>query len=179
MPIKKNISLIVGVSIPILMILFVAGSIYLPGFFVKPPRFNFLYASGDEYPYGAHQYVVQGGTVIKNENNKPQNQNQYPREVPQAPSEKLLIHDVIKNESKEVSFEEAQSLSLDSNAVSPDGFEVVYGSNGGGMLPFFYSGSDYNSRYLKGHGVSRKLNTVMAGGSRYYNNFNFLGWIKK
>ena len=42
--IKKNITLILGISIPILMILFVAGSIYLPGLFIKP-HFNFLYVA--------------------------------------------------------------------------------------------------------------------------------------
>ena len=38
---KKHIPLIIGISIPILMILFVAGSIYLPGLFIKP-GYNFL-----------------------------------------------------------------------------------------------------------------------------------------
>lgn len=45
--IKKNITLVIGISIPILMILFVAGSIYFPRLFIKP-HFNFLYVSGDD-----------------------------------------------------------------------------------------------------------------------------------
>lgn len=169
---KKNISLILGISIPILMILFVAGSIYLPGIFIRP-KFNFLYVTGDDY-YCGLRYSVQSGKLVKNDIKKPENQECYP---PRG-EVKLFIHDVLKNESKEVSFEEAQLLSLDSNIKSPDGFEVEYGSSDGGIFPFFFGSSiDYNSLYLKGHNVSKKLN-IQTGGSYYYN-FRFLGWIKK
>lgn len=171
MEIKKNLSLILGISIPILMILFVAGSIYLPGIFIQP-HFNFLYVNRDDYYYG-QQYAVQNGRLVKNEIKQPENGNYNPpRGEP-----KLFIHDVVKNESKEVSFEEAQKLDLDSNIKSPDGFEVVYGSRGGAIFPFFfYPGTDYNSRYLKGRNVSKKLNIQLS--ESYYYNFRFLGWIK-
>lgn len=171
--IKKNITLIIGVSIPILMILFVAGSIYLPGLFIKP-QFSFLYASGDNYYYGQQQYSVQDGMIVKNEI-KPPEDNTYnpPRE-----ETKLYIYDVVKNESRKVSFEEVQTLNLDSNQKSPDGFEVVYGSHGDGFFPFFFwSETDYTTRYLKGNNVSKKIN-LQLNGSHYYNNFRFLGWIK-
>lgn len=172
--IKKNITLILGISIPILMILFVAGSIYLPGLFIQP-RFNFLYVSGDDYYYynNEQQYSVQNDRLIKNEIKQPENGNYNP---PRG-EVKLFIYDVVKNESKQVSFDEAQKLNLDSNNISPDGFEVVYGSRGDGIFPFFfYSGTDYNARYLKGHNVSKKLNIQLSGS--YYYNFRFLGWIK-
>jgi hypothetical protein len=97
--IKKNISLVIGVSIPILMILFVAGSIYLPGLFIKP-QFSFLYVSGDDYYYGQQQYSVQDGKLVKNEIKPPENQNYNP---PRGES-KLYLYDVVKNESREVSF---------------------------------------------------------------------------
>jgi len=173
--IKKNITLVIGISIPILMILFVAGSIYLPGLFIKP-HFNFLYVSGnDSYYYynNGYQYSVQNDKLIKNEIRQLENQNYNPPRV----ESKLYIYDVAKNESREISFEEAQNLNLDSNNMSPDGFEVTYGSRGDGFFPFFFrSERDYNTRYLKGHNVSKKLNLQLSGS--YYNNFRFIGWIK-
>ena len=171
--IKKNITLVVGISIPILMILFVAGSIYLPGLFIQP-KFNFLYVSGDDYYYyNQYQYSVQNGKLVRSEIQQPENRNyQPPGEV------KLYIYEVAKNESREISFEEAQNLNLDSNNISPDGFEVTYGICGDGFFPvFFWSERDYSTRYLKGHNVSKKLNLQLNGGS-YYNNFRFIGWIK-
>ncbi len=169
--IKKNITLVLGISIPILMILFVAGSIYLPGIFIKP-KYDFLYLSGDDYYYGGqNMYSVQNDRLVKNIWEIGKNDARYSQEP------KLFIHDIAKNESREISFEEAQKLNLDSNIKSPDGFEVVYGSKGDGIFPFFfYSSTDYNTRYLKGHNVSKKLNIQLSGSYSY--NFRFLGWIK-
>lgn len=174
--IKKNITLVLGISIPILMILFVAGSIYLPGLFIKP-HFNFLYVSGDDYYYNynnGQQYSVQNDRLVKNEIKQPENPNYNPPRY----EAKLYLYDVTKNESKEISFADAQNLNLDSNIKSPDDFEVVYGSRDDGFFPFFWGGgTDYNARYLKGHNVSKKLN-LQLNGSSYYYNFRFLGWIK-
>jgi hypothetical protein len=174
--IKKNITLIVGISIPILMILFVAGIIYLPGLFIQP-KFNFLYVSGDSYYYPKYQYSVQNGKLVRSEIQRPENQIYIPpREV------KLYIYDVAKNESKEISFEEAQKLNLDPSPISPDGFEIVYGSHSEGsfFFPFFFwSERDYSTLYLKGHNVSKKLNPQLSGSYyNYYDNFRFIGWIK-
>ena len=166
---KPNIPLILGISVPILMILFVAGSIYLPGLFIKP-KYNFIYVSGDDYYYG-RQYSVINGQLVKNEVKPPDYYR--PRTEP-----KLFIHDVSNNESREISFEEAQKLNLDSNIISKDGFEVIYGSRGDGIFPFFFfSGRDYNSRYISGHNVSKKLNVQFNGS--YYNGFQFIAWINK
>jgi len=171
--IKKNITLIVGISIPILMIVFVAASIYLPGLFIKP-NVNFLYAYGDEY-YSQERFTVQNGKLVKREVPRYESQSYY---QPPREESKLFLHDVVKNESREVSFEEAQRLNLDSGTKSSDGFEVINGYQGGGFFPFFGgSGSDYNTRYLKGHNVSKKINLQQRGESYYYD-FRFLGWIK-
>lgn len=174
--IKKNITLVIGISIPILMILFVAGSIYLPGLFVKP-HFNFLYVSGDDYYNNYNnwqQYSVQNDRLVKNEIKQPKDANNNP---PRGES-KLYLYDVTKNESKEIAFADTQGLNLDPNIKSPDDFEVVYGSRGEDFFPFFWSGGiDYNARYLKGHNVSKKLN-LQLNGNQYYYSFRFLGWIK-
>ncbi|MEK7180580.1 MAG: hypothetical protein AAB706_03825 [Patescibacteria group bacterium] len=166
--IKKNITFIVGASIPILMILFVAGSIYLPGIFIKP-KYNFLYlVESSSYYYNKYQYSVQNGALIRSETQRRENPNYN---LPQSKST-LYIYDVVKNESKEISFEQTQYLNFDSNAVSPDGFEIVYGSRSNSFFPFFFwSENDYDIRYLKGHNVSKKLQ--LNGPS-----FRFIGWIK-
>lgn len=173
MQIKKNIPLILGISIPILMILFVLGSIYLPGIFVHP-KFNFLYVVGGNNYIDEWQYLVQNGELVKSKINQSRNKSYNPPYV----EAKLFVYDVLRNESREISFEEAQKLNFDSNIKSPDGFEIVYGSRGENALPFFYvSEIDYNSRYLKGHGVSKKINIQSSEG--FYYTFRFLGWIKQ
>jgi len=175
--IKKNITLVFGISIPILMILFVAGSIYLPGLFIRP-HFNFLYVSNNDSYYYNHnngyEYAVQSNRLVRSEMRQPENQNYNPPQV----ELKLYVYDVVENKAKEISFADAQNLNLDSNVISPDDFEIVYGSRGDSSFPFFWGGrTDYNTRYLKGHNVSKKLN-LQLNGSSHYNNFRFIGWIK-
>lgn len=171
MRVEKNISLIIGIAIPILMIVFVAASIYLPGLFSPPPKFNFLYVTGDDY-YQGHEYAVENGKLIKREVKYPEHYT--PRVA------RLFLHDVTKNESKEISFEDAQKLSLDSNTKSPDGFEVVFGTRDYGIFSLFAGGGDYDTIYLKGHNTSKKLNLSSGGAGRYYYyyGFRFLGWIR-
>jgi len=173
---KKNTTLIIGISIPILMILFVAGSIYLPGLFIKP-QVDFLYVNGDDNYYyynSGYQYTVVNDKITKNDVKQPADPSLKPPQVEQ----KLYIYDVTENVSREISLEEAKKLDLNSNTISPDGFEVVYGSRNDGGFPFFWGGgTDYNARYLKGHNVSRKVNLPMTG-SPYYSGMHFIGWIK-
>lgn len=172
--IKKNITLVLGISIPILMIVAIAVSIYLPSFFVKA-HYNFLYIAGTDY-YSASQYPysVENGRLVKNEIREGQDSYNYQN----GAKPKLYVYDVNTNKSKEISVEEAQNLSLDSNTKSEDGFEVVYGSSESGIAPLFFgSERDYNSRYLKGHGVTKKLDLQSNSGTNFYN-FIFLGWIK-
>lgn len=171
--IKKNITLVLGISIPILMILFVAGSVYLPGLFIKP-HFNFLYGNDDSYYFYGYQYSVQNNKLIRNKIEEPANPSYNPPRV----EAKLYIYDVTKNEAREISFTDAQNLNLDSNVKSPDGFEIVYGNRTDNFFPFFWGGrTDYNARYLKGHNVSKKLN-LQQNGNPYYNNISVIGWIK-
>lgn len=175
---RKNASLILGISIPILMIVLIAASIYLPGLFIKP-KFNFLYLSGEfRYDYNNQPlYIIENEKLIKNKITYYEDTYRY--YTPPKYDAKFYIYDVTTNESKQVSFEEAQKLTLDSNKKSPDGFEVVYGSRGDGFFPFFYgSETDYETRYLKGNNVSKKLNIQLSRTYSFYNNFNFIGWIK-
>ena len=164
----NNASLIVGISIPFVMIALVAISIYVPGRFAPQAKFNFLYAA-DGGDVGYFQYAVDRGKLMAPT-------SVYPnlRRMPQ-----FFVHDVASNRSHEVSLEEAQRLSLNSEAVSPDGWEMAYGGSGGGVFPFyFYNHYDYGAVYLKGHHTSRKLNLQPFLGSHYsYYSVHFLGWL--
>jgi len=177
MNIKNNLPLIFGISIPILMVIFVTASIYIPQMFVKP-QYDFLYLIGNNNCYNegrnSQVYAVVSNRLIKY---TPDTifQNCMIGQVPQL---KIFVYSIAQNEGKEISFSDAQGLILDSSILSPDGFEIVNGGSNGGFFPFYFSsGSDYYTRYLQGHNISKKLN-IQQGGNYYYN-FTLLGWIKK
>lgn len=153
------------------MILFVAAFIYLPGLFIHP-QYNFLYASGGDNNW-YQQYYVQDGSLMKKDNKRPDDTYYKPPTNP-----KLFIYDVSNDTSMEISFEDAQKNVYDASDKSPDGFEIVQGSRGGGFFPFeFSSRSDSCARYLSGHNVSNKLD-IQRLGSSYCGSFQFIGWIK-
>lgn len=167
---KKNLPLLLAISIPVLMVVLVAVSIYVPGMFVHP-HINFLYSTGDDV-YGQPQYFVQGNTLVKADIS-----SSTSRDIATGPI-KLYVHDVSANSNHEVTYEEASMFNLDPDTTSSDGFEIVHGSSGSNFpFLFFETNDDYNTWYLKGHTISKKLNLQISGES-YYNNFRFLGWIQ-
>lgn len=170
MDFKKNVSLMVGIAIPIFMIFLITVSIYLPSLFAPAPKFNFLYVTGDEC-YQNRQYGVERGMLVKYEGKE--------LEHCTARNTQLFIYDVFKNRDYEISFEEAQKLNLDTNAKSADGYEVVYGNGDYGFFLFSSGGYDHNAMFLKGHNASKKLNLQPSDDGRYYyRNRRFLGWIQ-
>jgi len=173
---KKNIPLIIGLSIPVLMIIFVSLSIYLPPLFIKP-KFNFLYSSGFDY-YSRYRYTVENGKVIAKEIKYPE--DKYASHISRCPEPQIYIYDIQKNEGKAISLEEGQKLNLSPNAKSPDGFEVVTRGYGDfSYFPFIFSRSEGPRAYIKGNNLSKNLNaTVKADCSYYpYDNVKFIGWV--
>jgi hypothetical protein len=170
---KKNIPLIVGIAVPLLMIAFVAVSIYLPVFLTKP-EYDFIYMSGG---YGKdYYYEVSNGKIVRIAIPQPEAPPGVFRE-PNLSDPKIYHYDVSEDKSTELTFEQAQNYSLDTNHKSPDGFEVTSGNYSSGF-PFFGGNYDYNTKYIRGHNSARKLNLTLDGGM-YYDNFRLMGWVKK
>ncbi len=176
----KNIPLIVGLSIPLAMIVFVTASIYLPQLWAPQPKTNFLYSLSSTY-YPAKEYFVSNNKIAERILPYTGNPNR-----PQPLGDiRIYLHDVVRNEGREISFEEAQTLLLDNRALSPDGFEVVPGTRGESFFLFFYNSEDYSSLYLKGHHTTKKLHlykigSIGSGNYSYYNNrYRFIGWVRE
>ena len=153
------------------MILFIAGSIYIPALFVSAPRYDFLYTTG--YDYYDFRYEVQNSKLIK----IPLPASPYPSFQTPAYQKKLYLHETGTNTNREISFEQAELFTLDTSLISPDGYEITYSSNGGGFFPFYISGSNNSGYYLTGHNLSKKIN--LGGTDFYTSQFTFLGWVKK
>jgi hypothetical protein len=188
--IRKNLPITLGIAIPVVMVLLIMLSVYLPKLMSKPD-YNFLFTTGSSYNYYRHvspasgtnmvanhefTYEVSGGKLIQNK----QTYYYYPNEKPTA-SSKLFLYAVKEGKSREVTFDEAKKLKLDTNSISPDGYEITNGSRGGGLFPFYYeSGSDYNAKYIRKGISSHKLNLPAGTDPYYYYNdssFRLLGWV--
>lgn len=167
MDIKKNASLIAAIAVPVLMMIAISASIYLPAMFVRP-GYDFIYTDNQNYD-SSYRYSVDGGMIKKEDVpcDSSANSNYCNSRTGDG---KIYYYDVARNESRELPFEEANRIKLDSSYKSPDGFEIM-GSSGGG--PFF--SGDYNAKFIKKGAYSKKINKSSANGY----NFEFLGWVIK
>ena len=168
---KQNLTLIIGLSIPVAMILFIAVAINGPRWFstTEPAQFDFLYTTGQPNPYVT--YLVDNGRLVAKESTLPEGSN-----VPAQEPVHFFLHDVSENTSREIQEEEAMRLGLDGSNRSPDGFTIVNGRRRGWFI-FGYSRSNYD-RYLVNESFSEKLKLeTHAGNYNYYWNFRLLGWV--
>ena len=168
---KRNLSLIIGLSIPVAMVIFVAIAINGPRWFntVDSATYDFLYTTGPHIPHAFH--TVKDGRLIRNEQTVPDGVT-----VAEQPATRFFLHDVARNSSKEIPEEEAMALQLDGMLRSPDGFTVETGRRGGWYI--FGFGRNYRNHYLVKERFSDKLDLETdTGAYNYYWNFRFLGWV--
>lgn len=164
---NKRTTLILAISLPFAMVIILGIITYLPGLFIKP-QYDFLYSMSNHFIYGIDVYSIQNeklSLMIQDSNDGTYGSQDM----------KFYIYHTADNSSSEISYEKAQELRLDSK-ISADGYEVINGKTREGIFPFSYSIKDYDSYYIRNSNASRKLN---INTSSDYNNFNFIGWIKK
>ncbi len=187
---KSNLPIILAFAIPVLMIVIVALVVYLPALFLNPQS-DFVYATqlGQKSPlYTGARYIVTDGKIsvecfdayrapfVKEDLAAP---TLLPKEACTATNSDagtLFLHDVETNKSKELSFTDAQALTLNNKPISPDGYEVVSAQYNGDIFPFISGATGYGTKYLKGRYGSKKLDLQLATDS--YNNFTFIGWVE-
>ncbi|MBI5529995.1 MAG: hypothetical protein HY918_00650 [Candidatus Doudnabacteria bacterium] len=169
---KKNLPLILALSIPIIMIIVLAMAIYLPGW-NKKPQHNFIYATGDNaYYYGQTKYQIVDGYLRQNPQPATTTDPYY---KPVNVETRLFLYDVNSNTASELTYEQASQYRLDSSQTSNDGYKVERGNYNGDFL-FGSNSNDYNSWFIKGHNRSKKLNMKIT--SNDYYGIQFLGWVE-
>jgi hypothetical protein len=160
---QKNIPLIVGVTIPVLMIFFVLGSIYVPGWFVQP-QYDFLYMTVNPAGGCWQNYPVANQRLVYLERSHFSKGECIPT---------FYIHETETDMNTQLTFEEAKQLTLDGSNVSPDGFQLEYGRRDDALV-IFGGGTDYKTVYLVGRNVSKRITVNTVGD---YKNYQFLGWV--
>lgn len=168
----RNLSLIIGLAIPVAMVLFIAIAINGPRWFssIEPPTYDFLYMTGQHAQSQA--YVVEDERVVLKETTDPAGPTQPVSNV------RFFVHDVTRNTSREINFEAARQIAIDGSLRSPDGFTITAGRRGGWFI--FDFGRDYSRRYIVKETFSQRLDLISDGNRYdYYWNFRFLGWLSR
>jgi hypothetical protein len=173
---QKNLPLIIAFLVPLAMILFIGGSIYLPTLFIHPHD-KFIYSTNSPYPYdyGDH-YVVTNQTLEKVSIPYPPNYIKPPTEIHVA--DRLFLYDASTDTSSEITLDQAKMYRLSTSEISPYGFKLEPYNGGDNIFSLFGGTSrDYGAQYLKKGVYNKKINLSRVPNDYYNYNFRFLGWV--
>lgn len=186
--IKQNLTLVLAFTLPLLLILFITVTTYIPSLLLNT-QYDFIYVVCDEnldgYYYNcegylAERYSVSNGYLVQNELDlmADRNADGEPDYISDF-SSRIFIHDTEANVSREITFAEASMLPLSELLTSPDDVTVSshYSNGVGGFFPFDGGSSSFGYYLTKGSRQSR-LDLINAGDRYYYQyNFKFVGWV--
>ena len=138
---KKNFAILLAFILPIALITIVALSTYLPSLFLSTD-YNFIYSSctdGSNYSYRCGNYLQKRYSVV---NNKlvVKAVDLDIKDIKVGYTARIFLHDTKKNESREITLEKAQSLTLNDLITSPDGLTVSSRSDRGADFFFIFDG---------------------------------------
>ena len=91
---------------------------------------------------------------------------------------RIFLHNTKKNESREITLEEAQTLTLNGLLTSPDGVTVSSNYDRGADFFFLFDGGSSYGYYLTKGKSRRRINLINRNERYYYrDNFQFIGWV--
>lgn len=194
---KKNALVIIAFAVPLVFVGIVFLFAVLPSMFLKS-HYNFVYAvcEGSSWSncedYLQTKYTVENGRlrILENpsyfsserewsglEQRYVESQRLLYYEKEGKLSSRLFLYDAEKNESRELTREEALGVRLSGLATSPEGILVEAGYSDD--VDFFLFDSSSSKKIFLKKGKSRKSISVAGQTGRYYDpsNFHFVGWV--
>ncbi|MBI4135038.1 MAG: hypothetical protein HY471_02955 [Candidatus Sungbacteria bacterium] len=184
---KKNFAIVLAFALPIALIAIIALSTYLPSLFLSTD-YNFIYSSCREgtnyYRYDCSNYlqkrysVVNGRIAVNSPDPGEDSDKDGVLDVNESYTARIFLHDTKENESREITSEEAEALTLSGLLTSPDGITVSGNYDRGADFFFLFDGGSSYGYYLT-KGRSRSKLNLISNGDRYYyqGDFQFIGWV--
>lgn len=188
--IKENLVLVIGLSLPLLLIVLFFVATVIPKSMATPPQYEMLFTV-TKYDYqNAPDYLLSYAVkdkhlILKAKKNeeKPKNSNINTLLAYDAKTETVREINIdtskLTETNSEMVVEETKNYVIDNSTVSPDGYKLE-GPNysGGGLMGGLFGGGYRNTgfRITKGN-VSYKLPETQQ--DFYYNQVKFIGWVIK
>ena len=187
--IKENLVLVIGLVLPLLLIVLFFVATVIPKSLGTPPQYEMLFTT-TKYDYqNKPEYILDFNVknqqlMVKAKKYDEKNYNNMSRLLMVYDGKTETVREIKIDVSKfsdgnEVLLEETKSMSIDTAAVSPDGY-MLEGPNygGSGLMGGLFGGGYRNGGYrLKKGSVGYKVPTMQP--DYYYNQVQFVGWVIK
>lgn len=193
--VKANMVLVVGLTLPVVLMAGFLVASGLPERLADPPKYNLVFAVTDYSQAGGSSIPVSVRFVVEDGVLKAQ----YTKLLPQPTGyvnnvwKKLYLYDAATQKVRELSFgfppnmeamegtvsevvAATRTLRLDTTLQSPDGYELSrdYGSRSGLINEIFWGGG-YSNEYRLRKGSS-SIRLPLAAVNTTYGNVEFVGW---
>jgi hypothetical protein len=191
--IKENMVLVVGLTLPLLLIVLFFVAAVIPKAFGMPPQYEMLFTTTryeyqDPPDYSLDFIVRDQKLIVKAHKNNNKDQRGYNSKLLMAYDGKTeTVREINIDLAKaanaagdnEAVLEETSSWTIDSSLASPDGYTLDGPSyrDGGLVGGIFGGGYSNNSFRLKKGSVGYKIPDTQ--GAYYYNQVHFVGWVIK
>ena len=187
--IKENLVLVIGLALPLLLIVLFFVAAVLPKSMGAPPQHEMLFTTM-KYEYESSPDFLLDFSVknkqllVKARKNDDKGKNFSSKKLMAYDGKTETVREIAIDTSKladgaEVLLEETKNFSIDTSAVSPDGY-VLDGPNysGNGLVGGLFGGGYRNSGYrLKKGNIGYKLANTPV--DYYYDQVKFIGWVVK
>jgi hypothetical protein len=191
--IKENLVLVVGLTLPLLLIVLFFVATVIPKAFGTPPQYEMLFSTSrydyQDTPEYALDFVVKDQKLIvkAHKNNNKDQRGSHSKLLMAYDGKTETVReiniDLVKAASaaggNEAVLEETGSWTIDTSRVSPDGY-ILDGPSyrDGGLVGGIFGGGYSNSGFrLKKGSVGYKIPETQ--GVYYYNQPHFIGWVIK
>lgn len=191
--IKENLVLVVGLTLPLLLIVLFFVATVIPKAFGTPPQYEMLFTTTrydyQDAPDYALDFIVKNQKlIVKAHKNNHKEQRGYNSKLLMAYDGKTetvreINIDIVKAAStadaNEKILEETSNWMIDESRLSPDGFTLDGPSyRDGGLVGGIFGGGYHNGSFrLKKGSVAYKIPDTQ--GAYYYNQVHFIGWVIK
>lgn len=194
---KENFVLIVGLTLPVLLMIGFMVASSLPQTLADPPQYDLVFSVND-YRGGSGSIPVTVQFVVKDGVLKAQ----YTKVLPHPHGyysnnwKKLYLFDAKTQKVRELTFglpsdmekiegmreetvEATKDLRLDTTLKSPDGYELSYDgySRSGLVTEVFWGGGRSNEVRIRKGSTSLPLSAVDNRSYFYHGNVEFIGWV--
>jgi hypothetical protein len=181
--VRRNAALVVGVSLPVLLVFLFWIATVIPKMTVPDPQHDLIFTA-DYYDYNARvngmvRFDVKDGKLRGTFHaDDAQNHRNTPRiyyfDVSSGSTHEISL-DIPGNlhDGLQLNISEAKDYTLSNRSIAPDGYSFDGSYTGGGGFFFFDRGYRYRGT------IRREGRTIRipAQGRDYHGNLQFLGWV--
>ena len=182
--IKENFALVIGISLPILLIIFFFIASRAPQELVPDPQYNVIFASNYNTNWTGKPWIIdvkQGKLRIRHKEKESRSYNKpqiyvFNHQTLQANLVDIDFENIVDGVVSDPELDKLNKHKLNTNAQSPDGYrlEYHYGHSGRGLIGELFA---YRSRHRNRYALIKESRVIPLKAQHNIYQAHFIAWI--